>query len=388
MYPHPFGGAFMFYEDVTDRLALERSYNTLLAVRQETLEHLQEAVAVIGADGRLKLSNPRFHEMWGIPTGVAEHEPHIRDLLTYLRPLAGVNDDRRWNELSERIVASATEPMMRSGRKEFADGRIVDWAQVPLPDAASLFTYLDVTDTIKVERALRERNEALETADRLKSEFIANVSYELRTPLNAINGFAEMLDGEYFGKLNPRQHEHAQGIVRSAEQLSNLINDILDLASIEAGYMELEPSEVAVADLVEGMNKLAGERRLRQALFNLLSNAVNFTPEGGDVTLRVDGDAREVRFTVTDTGPGIPLEAQKRLFQPFEHGGIGPRRPGAGAGLGLALVKRVVELHGGAVELESKPGAGTSVTCHVPRAPVCSAAAPQPDLRREPASGR
>ena len=257
MYPHPFGGAFMFYEDVTDRLALESSYNTLLAVRQATLEHLQEAVAVIGADGRLKLSNPRFHELWQIPADLVGQEPHIRDLLVYVRPSLGIEDDQRWEEMAERIVAAATEPAMRSGRREHADGRVVDWMQVPLPDAASLFTYLDVTDTIHVERALRDRAEALETADRLKSEFIANISYELRTPLNAISGFAEMLDGEYFGQLNARQHDHAQGIVRSAQQLAGLINDILDLASIEAGYMELEPAEVSVASVMQSMHMLA-----------------------------------------------------------------------------------------------------------------------------------
>ena len=120
-------------------------------------------------------------------------------------------------------------------------------AMVPLPDGNVLLTYLDVTDTARVERALRERNEALETAGRLKSEFIANVSYELRTPLNAVIGFAEILNNQYFGDLNPRQLDYSRGILASSQQLMKLINDILDLATIEAGYMVLETGRVEVS---------------------------------------------------------------------------------------------------------------------------------------------
>jgi signal transduction histidine kinase len=141
----------------------------------------------------------------------------------------------------ERILGKSTEPNARSRRRERADGSVVEWAQVPLPDGANLFTFLDVTDSIRVERALRERNEALETTDRLKSEFIANVSYELRTPLNAIVGFAEILENQYFGELNERQLEYSQAIVESSQRLHTLINDILDLATIEAGYLSIAP---------------------------------------------------------------------------------------------------------------------------------------------------
>ena len=137
-------------------------------------------------------------------------------------------------------MARATEPEPRSGRRGRVDGSVIDWALVPLPDGASLFTFQDVTDSIRVERALRDRAEAMETADRLKSEFIANISYELRTPLTAIVGFAEILENQFFGELNERQLEYSRGIVQSSVQLTTLINDILDLASIEAGHLELE----------------------------------------------------------------------------------------------------------------------------------------------------
>jgi signal transduction histidine kinase len=163
------------------------------------------------------------------------------------------------------------------------------------------FSYVDVTDTLRVERALIERNEALETADRLKSEFIANISYELRTPLNAIIGFAEVLENQFFGELNERQMEYSHAIVQSSQQLIALINDILDLATIEAGYLQLDLQPTNVHTLLDSIFTLgrerahsrnidlrlacdekAGElladgRRLRQAMFNLLSNALKFT---------------------------------------------------------------------------------------------------------------
>src|SRR6516165_3013061 len=144
--------------------------------------------------------------------------------------------------MKERTIAKVTSPALSSGPLYRKDGSMLQEAIVPLPDGNVLLTYLDVTDTSRVERALRERNEALETATRLKSEFIANVSYELRTPLNAIIGFAEILTNQYFGELSPRQLDYSRGILDSSHRLLSLINDILELATIEAGYMTLETS--------------------------------------------------------------------------------------------------------------------------------------------------
>ena len=175
--PHPFGGVLSICEDVTDRLALERSYNTLIAVRQETLDNLFEGVAVFGSDGRLKLHNPAFARIWELPAESLQNEPHVRDLLPQLRRFYPI-DEESWPEAEERMAVQVTEAEPRSGRFERSDGMVLEWSQVPLPDGASLFTYFDVTDSTRVERALRERAEALETTDRLKSEFIANVSYE------------------------------------------------------------------------------------------------------------------------------------------------------------------------------------------------------------------
>ena len=388
--PHPLGGTLFTFEDVTDLLYLERTYNTLVAVQRETLDKLYEGVAVFGADGRLKLHNPPYREIWGFSPQALEGEPHVRQLIERNQELLGVPDER-WDDYRTRLVAGASEAKEGGGRFDLTDGRSIEWTQVPLPDGASLFTYVDISDTIQVERALRERNEALETADRLKSEFIANISYELRTPLNAITGFAEILGNEYYGNLSERQKEYAEAIVKSSDQLMALINDILDLASIEAGYMQLEMDQVDVAELLSSTQMLAAERarsrqlalaidcpkdigcvtcderRLRQALFNLVSNALKYTPPGGEVTVCAWRENGTLHLTVRDTGIGIPEEDQARVFGRFER--AGGRGQGHGAGLGLSLVKSLIELHGGHIELASHPGEGTEVSCVLPEQP-------------------
>ena len=400
--PHPFGGVLSVCEDVTDRLALERSYNTLIAVRQETLDNLFEGVAVFGSDGRLKLHNPAYARIWELTAESLQNEPHVRDLLPQLRGFYS-DDERDWAEKSERLAVQVTEAEPRSGRLERSDGMMLDWAQVPLPDGASLFTYFDVTDSTRVERALRERAEALETTDRLKSEFIANVSYELRTPLNAIIGFAEILEKQLFGELNDRQLEYARAIVESSERLISLINDILDLATIEAGYLQLELEPIDVRELLNSIFTLGHERarsrglelalvcpedigaviadprRLKQALFNLLSNAFKFTPEGGSVTVSAERENGELLLSVADTGVGIPQEDHNRVFAKFVRGPGNPRQ--AGAGLGLSLVRSLIELHGGKVDLVSEPERGTRVTCRIPIEPPVLSLAPPAEVQ-------
>jgi signal transduction histidine kinase len=388
--PHPFGGVLITFEDVTDRLTLERNFNTLIAVQRETIENLHEAVAVFGPDGRLTLHNQVFLSLWGLDNAALGEQPHLRDVVEAARDRFDVSDPARWPTLKERLVARATEPAARRGRLELADRTVLDWAQVPLPDGQSLFTYLDVTDSIRVERALRERAEALETADQLKSEFIANISYELRTPLNAIVGFSQMLESEFYGALNDRQREYARSITESSQRLTGLINDVLDLATIEAGYMELEREPLRMDDLLNSVRAIAFERarhrgltleiecpdpdaefladprRIRQALYNLMSNAFNFTPEGGRVILRGERVGDEVHISVSDTGVGIPEQEQDRLFQKFERG---DNRSG-GPGLGLSLVSSLVQLHGGRVIMNSKPQEGTRVICALPVTPA------------------
>jgi signal transduction histidine kinase len=388
--PHPLGGLIFVYEDVTDRLALERSYNTLIEVQRETLDNMFESIAVFGSDGRLKLHNPAYRRIWGLSESDLAGEPHIGEIVEKTR--AFYDDGRDWPAMKAEIIGQISAGAVVGDRLDRQDGTVLQWATVPLPDGNVLVSYEDVTDTARVERALRERAEALETAGRLKSEFIANVSYELRTPLNAIIGFAEILANEYFGALTPRQLDYSRGILDSSHRLLSLINDILDLATIEAGYMTLETARIDIRDMLEAVLTLtrerarnqnldlslhcppdigtiqADERRLKQALFNLISNAIKFTPPGGFIRLEAARESTdrggELVLSVSDTGVGIPVADQERIFDKFERGD--PTAYQTGAGLGLSLVKSLVELHGGTVTIDSGPEQGTAVRCHLP----------------------
>lgn len=390
--PHPFGGLMFVLEDVTSALALERSYNTLMAVQRESLDNLAEGIAVYGDDGRLRLSNPAFHTIWALHPEDLQSNPHISEVLDRTRGF--FEDVVDWEASRAAMIAWALEREPRTGRMDRADGSILQYSTVPLPDGAVLHSYLDVTDSAKVEQALRASNQALETADRLKSEFIANVSYQLRTPLNAIMGFAEILDNQYFGALNERQSEYTCSIVDASRRLLALINDILDIATIEAGYMALELKQVRVEDLLRGVYDLtrewaakqslqivvdcppkvgsieADDRRLKQALYNLVSNSVKFTPPGGRIVLSAWRCENEIGMVVSDTGIGIPQEDQDRVFGRFERGHSHLRQ--SGVGLGLALVKSFIEMHGGRITLKSAPGLGTTVTCIVPAHPLAA----------------
>ncbi len=253
--PHPFGGLTFVYEDVSDRLALECSYNTLIQVQRATLDHLFEGIAVYGSDGRLKLHNPAFRAIWGLSNADVAGDPHIGEITDRTREF--IDDGGDWARVREGIIAKVTAQALSSGPLYRRDGSMLQVASVPLPDGEVLLTYLDVSDTVKVERALRQRNEALETADRLKSEFIASISHELRTPLNTVIGFAEILNNQYFGPLNPSQSEYCRGVLDSAHQLMTSINDILDLARIEAGYIVLERGPVNLPDMLDAVIGLA-----------------------------------------------------------------------------------------------------------------------------------
>lgn len=398
--PYPSGGLIFVSEDVTDRLRLETSYNTMLAVQTETLNNLLEAVAVIGTDGRIKLWNPPFKMLWKLDPVMLDNEPHVSEAIDAMRPLL---DDARpgapaWETTRHQVSQLIFRRQFSSERLQRTDGKTIDFSVVPLPDGNALITNLDMTASVRMEQALRDRNAALEEADKLKLEFLANISYQLRTPLNAISGFAEILAHEYFGTLNERQQEYTTGIVEAGDRLLGLIDSILDLSTIEAGYMELDfqPTDLAevfdqIAELAADWGRkqaiqvvmtppqntgpfLADAQRLRQILMNLISNSLKYTPAGGHIWVFAESDDQSVTVVVHDDGVGIAQEDQSRVLNAFERRPQG--REDKGAGLGLTLVKSFVELHGGKLAIDSEPGAGTTIRCHLPRDPRAAPALP------------
>jgi signal transduction histidine kinase len=383
--PHPEGGVIYLFDDNTQRLDLERRYDALIKVQGETLENLSEAVAVFASDGRLRLFNPAFARMWKLDPAVLAQRPHIEAVIGWCHALVG--DTPVWRALRTAATAiDGREPV--TGRLERRDGSVIDCATVPLPDGATLATFQDLTDSANVERALRERNEALERADKIKIDFVHHVSYELRSPLTNIIGFAHFLCDPLTGPLTDRQREYLGYIQSSTNALLAIINNILDLATIDAGAMKLNLGPVDILATMEAAAEgvqdrlgqsgisldiraapdigsfTADQLRVRQALFNLLANAISFSPGGETVTLAANRINDSVVFSVTDRGPGIPPEVQGKVFDWFETHSLGSRH--RGTGLGLSLVRSFVELHGGTVTLDSAVGRGTTVTCIFP----------------------
>ncbi|MGB7034407.1 MAG: PAS-domain containing protein [Xanthobacteraceae bacterium] len=385
--PNPDGGVTYLFHDVTERLDLERRFQELIRVQGETLDNLAEGVAVFGSDGRLRLHNAAFARMWRLAPGTLADRPHIEKITALCQPLHG--NAPAWQALRNVVTAIDSRETI-PGRIERRDGSVVDCTTVPLPDGATLVTFHDVTDSVNVERALRERNEALEDADKIKIDFVHHVSYELRSPLTNIIGFVHLLGDASTGPLTEKQHEYLDYITVSTNTLLALINNILDLATIDAGRMHLSLGPVDILETMaaaaEGVQDrlvsagltldiaaaagigsfVADKLRVRQILFNLLANAVSFSPPGAAVTLSADRNSDAVIFSVTDQGPGIPPHVLEKVFDWFETHSLGSQH--RGPGIGLSLVRSFVELHGGTVTIVSDVGQGTTVTCTFPLA--------------------
>jgi len=388
--PHPLGGLLFMLEDVTDYLALERHNKTLLDAYQTTLDNLFEGVVVIGSDNRLKIFNPSFLKMWNFSEEDVEPDLHLSQVIEKVKDYFIYDGD--WDSYKAKVIENLTDRIAKTGEIKRKDESIVHFGYVPLPNGDHLLSFTDATDTSRVQQALQEKNEALETTDRMKSEFIANVSDQLKSPLNTIIGFTEILSHQYFGKLNEKQIDYVQGVLGSSNKLLYLVNDILDLASIEAGYLSLQPKKIPIIPLLEDIIGLVSkraeikgqnlvlksdkklkdwildQRRLKQALFNLLSNAIKFTPEQGTITLEAKIIKDQLEISVTDTGVGIATDDQERMLEKFERGSSEIK---AGAGLGLALVKNLIELHGGSLSLSSELNKGTRVSFVLPKNPEC-----------------
>jgi signal transduction histidine kinase len=390
--PHPLGGVLLLFSDITDELKLRSRFNAQLQVQTATLDKLNDAVAVFGSDGRIRLHNEAFETFWGVSSEQLRAAGDFDAVAALCQ--ATMPDPSLWLGLKARVADPDPESRVPiSGEGRTADGRVAAWQTRPLPDGATLVAFSDVTARRDLEQALAAKAQALEEATALKREFVGSVSYELRTPLTTIVGYSELL--ELQGELPERSRQHAGAIRVAASQLATSIDDVLDMAQIDAGEMELTLGDVRVSDLlnaaadkvrarIEGRGATltvacptglrpirADAQRVGQALEHLLDNAARAVGEGGEVNLIAEGAPSEVRIRVEDTGRGIPYHLQAHVFDRFV------RRERGGPGVGLALVKALVELHGGWAEVESEPGKGAAFILHLPLEAAGAAVAPE-----------
>jgi signal transduction histidine kinase len=398
--PHPLGGLLLLYSDITDELKLRAQYNALIQVQRATLDKLNDAVAVFGSDGRLRLHNEAFERLWSLTAQQLQDAVDFDGLVELCRPL--LHDQGLWSELKARVAdPDPTARIPISGEAKTSDRRTFSYQSRPLPDGATLVAFGDVTARHELEKALDQRSTALAETERLKRDFVGNVSYELRTPLTTILGYAELLQsGDSGAGLSERAQSYVGAVRSAAAQLARSIDDVLDMAQMDAGEMALFLGDVRVCEILTAgaerirpqVEKVGGQvivdcdpdvgairaddRRLTQALDHLLDNAARATQEGGTVTLIAQRGAGTVSIQVKDTGRGIPFHQQAHVFDRF----VGRDR--GGPGLALALVKALVELHGGWVALESAPGEGSTFTVNLPEtAPANAAAEPELDLQ-------
>ena len=374
--PLPNGGLLLFFEDRTEQVQLSSARDTLIRVRAATFDNLFEAIGVFAADGRLHIWNQGFRDIWGLSDVDLAQNLRVDAMVELVA--AKLADPSRAQLLRDLVRIATVDRQARTGRMALADGN-------------ALFTLLDITASRGIEEALRGRADALEEADKLKTAFVANMSYELRVPLTSIAGFAELLDAGYAGELPQIAGEYVKAILASVGRLGSLVEDVLDLTQGAAGNLPLAEEHVEIAALlgeaIEAARKPANEkpvaliadidaelglmrgdpRRLRQIADHLLANAITYTPPQGRVTIRVHGDDDMIIWTVSDTGQGMDPAQRARVFDSYPRIDANNEEGKQLIGIGLPLTRQLVEAHGGSIALESEPGRGTTVTIHLPR---------------------
>jgi signal transduction histidine kinase len=385
--PMPAGGLLLIFEDRTEQAQLASARDTLLRVRTATFDNLSESVAVFASDGKLSIWNRLFAETWALDDEALIHHPRLDELLPTFAKL--LKKPSQIAVVAEILRMTTANREQRRSRVTFADGRIFQISTTPLPDGNALFTMLDMSDNVKIEQALRDRNAALSEADAIKGRFLGNMSYEFRTPLTSISGFADLLKAGIAGELNEKAREYVDAISVSADRLSQQINTVLDYSQGEAGalpltrapldvcvllnevaeeYAELAASRAVKVKLETGddSTEIIGDRqRLSQAIGHILDNSIRYGRQDGNVLVFAKGSKNSVEIIISDDGPGMNEKLQTTVFDSF---GRSQDMAGVGdAGLGLPLAKQLAVAHGGTLTLTSEPGQGTTVILKLPR---------------------
>lgn len=391
--PHPLGGILLLMEDMTDTLALQRSVSTLTAVQSQTLENLHEAVAVFGADGNLRLCNQGFIDLWQLQDLATETHQLTGHHMVAITAVARAafqsgdsalkpdqadnrkNNDQSNRQLIEQLSGWVSRRDQQTGLWQSTDNRVIDFALMPLPDGSSLLTQIDITDSFTIQKALRERSQALEMADRMKTEFIANMAYELRTPLNSIMGFTDLLLAGLYDALSQKQDDTLHNIKSASQDLNHLINNVLDIAVINSGEADLTitPVDLAAcfssiremsADMVRRKNSrlsyqadsnlpmiMGDESRLKQGIYSLLSALTGLGAWGSAIDISLSaGDKETVNITAEVSNITLKENDFSALAEAVTSG-RSVAMQGAST-MDLLLVRSIIDVHHGQLSLQ------------------------------------
>ncbi|MDX1950361.1 MAG: PAS-domain containing protein [Rickettsiales bacterium] len=374
--PYQQRGLLFYYENVTEEFRLESEYNTLVSVQKQTLDNLNEAVAVFGEDGRLKLFNPSYSEIWGHSPSLLHSEPHIKELLAEEKYLYSFNN---WEEFVDNSIEKLQKREISENKIIRTDGVVLLQRITPLPNGGTLITYFDITDKENVEKSLRAEKKAYEEADKIKTNFLSNVSYELRSPLTSIMGFTEILMMEYFEKIGVKTKDYLKSIFDSSVKLKNLIDNIIEVSSIDAGFVNISREPFSIKEeMVKTLPNLENEAerkkvklsykipseniaitgdkdRIFQAIKTLINQAISSASAKNDnkgkVDFLVSNNNNFIRFEIIDNGNPISKDDLPLIFDQFYRAHSDSI---SNNGIGLYLTKRIVELHNGFITAESE----------------------------------
>jgi len=375
--PHEHGGLLISYEDLTEQMSKEQSYKTLVDVKKSTIDNLFEGVTVFGEDGRIQLCNSVYLKMWNLDEDIIENKLHINDILDNTIELYDYDDD--WNEYKHNIISIINSRVATKLRINRKDGSILDLSCAPLPDGAILMLYMDVTDSALLEKSLRAEKKALEEADHIKSNLLTNISYELRSPLTSLKGFSEGLLLGYFGEVKKGQKEYIKNIYDSSVSLSYIIDDIIDVTTIDSGYMKLGISDFSIKTLIDNIKssfskltenksysleincpknigKMSGDKkRIEQIFLNILKNIVNLSEGDDDIIVNIKKDRPNnlVTFSIEDNNKGIEVIQNNRFFEKTYKTNIALSSYN---NIGIILAKSFLDMHNAEVNIDNNDG--------------------------------
>ncbi|MBR1735011.1 MAG: PAS-domain containing protein, partial [Alphaproteobacteria bacterium] len=393
--PYPLGGLMFVFEDVTDSLALQRKNNTLLAVQKETIDHLQEGILVYGSNNRIKILNASVLKIWDIENKNTDEIKgmHIADLLEFIKEK--IDYENNWKEFKDNAISSLTDRTPKTGKLMRKNNSVVMFSYIPLPDGAHMLSFIDVTDTYVVEKAIMEKNLAQKEAHEMRYEFVCGISTELKEPINCLIGFTELLTREYYGSLNQKQKEYCKYILDSSNQLYQLINSLLEMVLIDSESSSLDFSTFVVKDIINEVISIVEKRaqtknlkietfyedpllsingdkkRIKQFLFNVLINAIQASPIDGKIEIRtiIEKDNNALKIIIKDERiennnntykVGIN---RKKTNSPIK---THIRKILASNAASMLLIKPIIEQHGGTLSVNTAPEGGSYVICSLP----------------------